>query len=219
MLGNGDVAARREPRWVGARPAPSLALIGGVSLVFALVAYRIRVHRPPAWDASLLRFISVHGRWQPLHDALTVVYRAVGEYQGLWFAGLLAVGLLITRRVRAAALFALVLGSTLATVVLFKPAFHRQPLISGRDGYFPSTHAAGALVVGIAVARLAWSTRWRWAVLALSLATVALYGVALVFERSHYPSDVVAGWCVALFWSYALALLDARLGQRAAAST
>jgi undecaprenyl-diphosphatase len=215
MLGKGDVV-RRAPRSVGARwPAPSLLLMGGASLVFVLVAYRIREHRPPSWDGSLIRFVSVHARGQPLHDAMTLLYRVVGEYQGLWFAGLLTALLLIMRRPRAAIGFALILAGTLATVVLLKPLFHRQPLIAGRDGYFPSTHAAGAFVLGITVARLAWSSRWRWPAAVVSLGTVFLYGAALVFERSHYPSDVLAGWCVALFWSYGFALF----GQRLAPST
>jgi membrane-associated phospholipid phosphatase len=218
VLRNGDVM-RRSPRIGAWLPKRSLALMGVASLVLAVVAYRIHDGRPPSWDDPLLRFVAAHGRWQPLNGALTVLYRIVGEYQGLWFAGLLAAGLLVTRRVRAAAFLGLVLGSTLATAVLLKPAFHRQPLISGRDGYFPSTHAAGALVVGVTVSRLAWPTRRRWPVLAVSLATVALYGIALVFERSHYPSDVLAGWCVAVFWSYGFALLDKWLGQRAAEST
>lgn len=84
--------------------------------------------------------------------------------------------------------------------------------------YFPSSHAAGSLALVAALAFLAWSTRWRWLVLALSIALVVLYGAALVYTRSHYPSDVVGGWCVALFWTCGFALLvssaDLRPGLR-----
>jgi membrane-associated phospholipid phosphatase len=110
-------------------------------------------------------------------------------------------------RRRAALAFGLRLGASLATVTVLKPAFHRPALIDDREGYFPSTHAAGAVVVGIAVARLAWPTRSRWPVLVVSLVLVIGYGGALVYSRSHYPSDILAGWCVAMFWACGLPLL------------
>jgi len=45
-------------------------------------------------------------------------------------------------------------------------------------------------------------------VLAVSLVVVVAYGIALVYFRSHYPSDVIAGWCVALAWTCVVALLS-----------
>jgi undecaprenyl-diphosphatase len=125
-------------------------------------------------------------------------------------AGIIVLGLLAARRVLAAVLYSVVLGVSLATVVALKPVFHRPPLIVDHEGYFPSAHATGSLAVGAVLALLAWSTRWRWPVLVLSLGFVALYGAALVYSRSHYPSDVLGGWCIALFWTSALALLFPR---------
>jgi hypothetical protein len=37
--------------------------------------------------------------------------------------------------------------------------------------------------------------------------SLAIYGAALVYTHSHYPSDVVGGWCVALVWTCGFALL------------
>jgi membrane-associated phospholipid phosphatase len=50
--------------------------------------------------------------------------------------------------------------------------------------------------------------------LGASLAFVALYGAALVYSRAHYPSDVLSGWCIALFWASVGALLLAKGGPR-----
>lgn len=181
----------------------------GVALLgFALLAYRIREHRPPSWDSRLLRFLSPHRQGRPARSAFDLLADIVGEYQGLVFAGLLIAVLLSLRRVRQALVCGLALGAALATVSALKPAFHRPPLIADREGYFPSTHAAGSLAVGVGVALLTWPTRWRWPVLLVSLTVVTLYGAALVYFRSHYPSDVLAGWCVALFWTCGFALLD-----------
>jgi membrane-associated phospholipid phosphatase len=140
-----------------------------------------------------------------------------GEYRGLVLACLLVLGLVVLRRVRAALLCVLVVGTSLATVMALKPAFDRPPLIASNEGYFPSGHAAGSLAVGAVLVLLAWPTRWRWPVLAVTLVSLALYGAALVYFRSHYPSDVVGGWCVALVWTCGFALLvskgDLRSGR------
>jgi undecaprenyl-diphosphatase len=69
------------------------------------------------------------------------------------------------------------------------------------------------MALGIAVAVVAWKTRWRWPVLGLCGVTVVVYGAALVYTRDHYPSDIVCGWCIAVGWTGAVALA-ARLGRR-----
>jgi membrane-associated phospholipid phosphatase len=191
--------------------APTLAL----SLVaFALLAHRIREQHPPSWDGYLVQFLARHGRSQPLHSLFEFSLDVVGEYRGLLPAAILLLGLIVRRRMRWALLNILVLGASVATVIALKPAFHRPPLIAGRAGYFPSTHAAGAFAVGAVLALLAWRTRLRWPVLGASLAFVALYGAALVYSRAHYPSDVVGGWCIALFWVSVGALFLAKAGPR-----
>jgi membrane-associated phospholipid phosphatase len=198
---------RTEPRygigvwWIAVAPA-AVAL-----LVFGLLAYRIGEHRSPSWDSRLLQFLSPQGQRAPVRSALDLLNHVVGYYRGLVVAGFLFAALLAFGRTRAALAFGLLLGASLATVNVLKPAFHRPALIDDREGYFPSSHAAGAMVVGIALVRLAWPTCWRWPVLFVSLALVVGYGGALVYSRSHYPSDVLAGWCVAVFWACGLALL------------
>jgi undecaprenyl-diphosphatase len=57
------------------------------------------------------------------------------------------------------------------------------------------------------MAVLAWPTRIRWVVLLGGAAFVFAFGAAIVILRWHYPSDVIAGWCVALVWVSALSLL------------
>jgi membrane-associated phospholipid phosphatase len=138
---------------------------------------------------------------------LNVSFNIVGEYRGLVPAGLLVLGLIVSGRTRAGLLSMLILGATTATVVALKPTFHRRPLIADREGYFPSTHAVGSFIAGAVLLLLAWRTRWRWPMLAVSLAFVSLYSASLVYSRAHYPSDVVGGWCIALFWTTGVALL------------
>jgi undecaprenyl-diphosphatase len=142
----------------------------------------------------------------------------VGDARALWSAAALIVAFLVFRQIRAALVFALVLLATIATVSVLKPMFERPSLIDQRGNYFPSTHAAGAMVICIAAATVLWSTRWRWPAIVVGAATVALYGAGLVSTRNHYPSDVVAGWCIAVGWTAAFRIFEvgaARLQPRA----
>jgi membrane-associated phospholipid phosphatase len=199
----------QQPVWRAAGYGPSLALLllGASLLTLALLALRIREHRPPSWDSQVLRFLAPDRQEEPVRSTLHVFAEIGGEYRGLVPACLLVLGLVVLRRVRAAVLCALVVGTSLATVMALKPAFDRPPLIAGTEGYFPSGHAAGSLAVGAVIVLLSWPTRWRWPVLTVTLVSLALFGAALVYFRSHYPSDVVGGWCVALVWTCGLALL------------
>jgi undecaprenyl-diphosphatase len=199
-----------SPENVGSRRRTSVALasIGAALLVFTVLALRVRDGRPPAWDGQVLRFLSPQERGHAVGSAFSFVVDVVGDYRGLWSAAVLVVALLAVRRAREALVFALTLFATLATVLVLKPSFVRPSLLGQRQGYFPSTHAAGAMVICLAVARVFWATRWRWLLLALSLTSVGLYGAALVSTRNHYPSDVVSGWCIAAIWTAAFVLFE-----------
>jgi membrane-associated phospholipid phosphatase len=75
------------------------------------------------------------------------------------------------------------------------------PVETGFDA-FPSSHAMCSMALVAAVTALAWrGTGVRHPV----LAGLFLYAVGLGFARVclgvHLPSDVVAGWCIALAWT------------------
>ena len=76
---------------------------------------------------------------------------------------------------------------------------------SGLDS-FPSGHGTGSFAFAAASVWLAWRTRWRLAVLLAAAAFVVGVGLSRVYFGVHYPSDVLAGWCVSLAW-FALLLL------------
>ncbi len=62
---------------------------------------------------------------------------------------------------------------------------------------FPSGHSfVPAVYFGIFSSSLAPRTRWRTVVVLLA----ALLGFSRVYLGFHYPSDVVAGWSLALVW-------------------
>src|SRR5262249_45755091 len=91
--------------------------------------------------------------------------------------------------------------AVLALTPLLKVAFHRSPPEEGIGDYsFPSGHALGTMALAAAVAVLLAGTRWRWPAIALAAVFVAAIGAAVVTSQGHWPSDVLAGWALAIAW-------------------
>ncbi len=69
---------------------------------------------------------------------------------------------------------------------------------------FPSGHAmlTGALAFTVIV--LAWHTRYRYAAIAGGTAYIMLIGFSRLYLGVHYPTDILAGWCVSLAWVLAV---------------
>jgi undecaprenyl-diphosphatase len=65
---------------------------------------------------------------------------------------------------------------------------------------FPSGHAMGSMTLATVLVLLAWRTRWRGPVIAVSALFVLAVGASRPYLGVHYPSDVLAGWAAALAW-------------------
>jgi len=119
------------------------------------------------------------------------------------------------------AAYLLVAGSLSAEVAaqLLKALIHRpRPevffgLVPTETYSFPSGHAfVPAVYFGILAGILAAGARWRAAVVVMA----AFLGFSRVYLGYHYPSDVVAGWALAVVW---LALWAIVANHRAASLT
>ena len=76
---------------------------------------------------------------------------------------------------------------------------------------FPSGHAIFSAVTlllctSLLTRRLVRGTARRVALWVVSSAMIAAIGYSRVFLGVHYPSDVLAGWCLAVAWTTALVL-------------
>ncbi len=75
-------------------------------------------------------------------------------------------------------------------------------------GYaFPSGHAMTSMTLVVVLVILAWKTSWR----SLSIILGSIFVLAIAWTRLylgvHFPSDIVAGWMVALAWAIAASLI------------
>ena len=79
---------------------------------------------------------------------------------------------------------------------------------------FPSGHAMGSITLAMVLVLLAWHTRWRWWITLPMAAFTLMVGLSRVYLGVHYPSDILAGWAVAIAWTVGAYLLVFPHGQR-----
>lgn len=145
-------------------------------------------------------------------DAAMRDITALGSYTVLAIVTFGAVGYLLIDRKRAAALFVLVSvcgGALLSTALKLGFARPRPELVAHlvdvRTLSFPSGHAMLSavtfLTIGALLARQAPRARHRGYLLALAIALALLVGVSRVYLGVHWPTDVLAGWCLGSAWA------------------
>jgi undecaprenyl-diphosphatase len=79
--------------------------------------------------------------------------------------------------------------------------------LTPQDFSFPSGHAMTSMAFAATLIGLTWRSRWIW----LTLPLGSVYVVAIAWTRLylgvHYPSDIVAGWMLAIAWAVGMNIL------------
>lgn len=131
-----------------------------------------------------------------LGGIVVVPVAATGAAVALWCRG--------SRR-NATLLTAAVVGSTLLNTAL-KSVFQRsrpdfwEHLVTENSYSFPSGHAMASMALAASLVVLGWGTRWRWSAVVAGAVYVLAVGISRMYLGVHYPSDVIAGWCVSVLW-------------------
>jgi membrane-associated phospholipid phosphatase len=189
----------RQVRW------PLIAVLGSLAL-FAVLAARAG-DGAHGWDAAvgdavaaLAPVSSSDVHFDPVMRGITFAVAGLTVLLGAWLVAL--------RRFRAALFLAGAIGGAVALSTLVKGVVERPPIEGPADEYsFPSGSATWSMATAAAVLLLAQSRR-ELAALAVA-AAVLVVGLAavIVWEEWHYPSDVLAGWCIGLGWALVVWLL------------
>lgn len=150
---------------------------------------------------------------------------ALGGSTLLWLIGLAGTIFLVLQGRRREAVWLVVsfAGSSLLNQWL-KSLFHRaRPalvphLAETFSASFPSGHAMSAaaayLTLAIMLAEIQPLRAVRLFLIAVATLLVVLIGCSRVFLGVHWPSDVIAGWCVGSAWAMAVYAVNHQLRER-----
>jgi membrane-associated phospholipid phosphatase len=212
--GVSSVEVRLIPRQVGSTSisaastssARAVAFLGGVLLplgLFAALATAVTRKGGIRWDTQILLFAERHYQ----SSVVGFVDVALKGSLGVSVAVAAVMVLLTARRGSYALFWALAIGGDLVLDFPLKEIFRRPTLGGSGAGYsFPSGGAMVSVAFLLAVGLTA-SPRRRKCTLVVGVPLVVAYGLALVYAWWHYPTDVVAGWCIALAWVTGLWLM------------
>src|SRR5690606_22435327 len=137
----------------------------------------------------------------------------------------LVLALALRRHYRESVFAAVATGGSGLLNVVAKQAFARdrpslwESIAPENNFSFPSGHAMGSMTLAAVLVLLAWSTRWRWPVVAAMAVFVPMVGLSRVYLGVHFPSDILAGWAAALVWATGAYLLVFRWRGRPWRST
>lgn len=190
------------PPWV---PLAGVAALFVVPLlIFAGLAESVARNESFAFDRSIMMW--VHGATTPwLTSAMTAVSHAGGIAVSA-VAVVIALLLCVWRRWRDAVLVVVAENGASQINDALKSVFERpRPdfwahLSVENTHSFPSGHAMASMSIAAALFVVAWRTRYRWAVLVAAAVYVVAVGTSRVYLGVHFPSDVLAGWCLTVVW-------------------
>lgn len=132
--------------------------------------------------------------------------------------------LLLVRHARTALVFAASVVLAALSVYVLKDFFERPrptlvaPLMALQSYSFPSGHSTISAAVyptlGALLARVVSRKRLKIYFMSVAMLVTLAVGVSRVYLGVHYPTDVLAGWCVGLSWSLMCWVLLRMLQQR-----
>lgn len=196
-------------------PLASLFVIAVLLLVFGMIASLVSNGTVLSFDRDVLLYFRDAQGAAALPGWVTQAAQditALGSTSVVTLVVIVALGYLLLQRKTGVALlvFAAVAGGS-AVNHLLKHVFGRarpdfvEPLVSVTTASFPSGHAAASaityLTLSALLARTAPSRSVRVYIVSAGTILTLLVGLSRVYLGVHYPTDVLAGWCVGAVWA------------------
>lgn len=227
---HGHIATIRS--YLESLPLLALIIAGGGLFAFIQLADEVREGATHRLDSAILIALR-----QPGHPAVPIGpewlpgavrdLTALGSTVVLTLLTIFALGfLLLMRRAATAALLLVSIGGGTLLSVLLKAYFERArpdvvpQLTDVASLSFPSGHAMLSaityLTIAVILTRVTPSALQRAYIIGVAVAVTVLVGLSRLYLGVHYPSDVLAGWCIGATWALTCWLVARWLQARGA---
>lgn len=201
------------------RVVTALAVFSVGSIAFVALAKEVRDNETLPLDREIL--LGIHNYATPTLDSIARILTQFGGVVLVPISALVIAGLFLKKLGRSYALLILcgVVGSSLLNLLL-KTLFSRarpqlwERLVVEHSFSFPSGHAMASASLAASVVAALWYTRWRWTAILLGMVYITVVGFTRLYLGVHYPTDIVAGWMLAIAWVAAVFAIFSRSPYR-----
>jgi undecaprenyl-diphosphatase len=186
-----------------------LPLFAGALFLFAFVVHEVLWEKEEAVDNFIFNFLSAN----VINNRLTgfmkgVTYFASATFLQIAYGAIVLFYLVLKNWKRAVEIAVIGIGG-FAVNYFMKLSFHRlrppHPLIERLQNFsFPSGHATSAFIFYGLLTYLVWKTNipklYKYIAGSILILFSLLIGFSRIYLRVHYPSDVLAGFCIGFAW-------------------
>lgn len=187
----------------------SVALLFGLSVfLFAFLVHIAVWQNEDLFDTTVFNFFKSFST-PGFVDAMKTITHFGSSYFLLPAYIILATWLLLKRRVSDAIDIGVIGITSTGLKVILKNVFQRNrpelPLFETLHTYsFPSGHALSSFIfcslLIFLISKSHLQKSWKWILSVLLILFSIIIGVSRIVLRYHYPSDVLAGFCLGFAW-------------------
>jgi undecaprenyl-diphosphatase len=205
------------PRWAELGPLAGIAAVAASLLAFAQLADEVLEGETHAFDEAILLWLrSAADLSDPVgplwFEKMARDVTSLGSVTVLFMVSLAVAGFLAMVRKRGAALLVLAsVGGGAALSSTLKLVFERDRpdlvphAVDVYTASFPSGHAmltaVTYLTLGALLLRVSGRRRVKAYVMGVAATLTVLVGASRVYLGVHWPTDVLAGWCIGSGWA------------------
>ncbi|MDQ6901420.1 MAG: phosphatase PAP2 family protein [Bacteroidota bacterium] len=199
---------KKKATWITLRFILALIMFLITLFVFVAIADEIVLEHENKFDQSISTFIQSFQT-----NSLTQIMKGVtffGSSTFLFPAYITLILYFLLRKKGRLALDITMIGlSSTGVLFLFKDIFKRHrpldPLINNVTGFsFPSGHSFSSFTFFGLLIYILWQAKihtwWKVLIAILLFLFACTIAFSRVYLRVHYPSDVVAGFCLSILW-------------------
>lgn len=192
-------------RWEWKRLLVLAACFWASIIIFVQLADEVIERESLPFDVPILRAMREFS--SPVLDPIVVTITDVGGVPITLIVLVLGTAYLLEKgRKRAALFLSVAIGGAASINYVLKLLFSRdrpnlwQAIVTEHTYSFPSGHAMMSCVVALSLIALTWNTRWRWPVVVGGCIYFVTVSLTRIYLGVHYPSDIIAGWCIGAAW-------------------